>query len=268
MDFALSSVDPASALRDDPHVAISGDAKSSVRRPRTDKPSPILQRRVMPTDGLDFFPTPPWATRAFVEVLADRGWTDDGQTAWEPACGEGHMAEPLREAFARVHASDVHDYGCGYAVGSFLGGDGLDLDVARAPFAPDWIVTNPPFNLALPFLRRALGEARVGVAFLLRLAWVESAERHREIFSVRPPTLIAQSVDRIPMLDGRYDPNGTTTMAYAWFVWLKDAKTRKTEFDWIAPGAPARFVRAIDLEPRFVRSAATHPDLFEAIAAE
>lgn len=187
------------------------------------------------------------------------------------------MAEPLREAFGRVHASDVHDYGCGYEVGSFLGGDGgLDLDLARAPFEPDWIVTNPPFTLALPFLKRALEEARVGVAFLLRLAWVESQERYNDIFSVRPPTLIAQCVDRVPMLSGRYDPASSTTMAYAWFVWLRAAdeapkqfgKHSGTQFTWIPPGAPARFTRPVDLTPRFVRSVQTYPDLFEVLATE
>lgn len=233
----------------------------------------IVQRRLLPSDSLDFFPTPPWATRAFLAVLENRGWVEPGQTVWEPACGEGHMAEPLREAFARVYASDVHDYGCGYAAGSFLGDEGLELDVARPPFKPDWIITNPPFNLALPFLRRALEQAEVGVAFLARLAWVESQERFHDVFSWRPPALIAQSVDRIPMLEGRYDPSASTTMAYAWFVWLKDAKTATTEFNWIPPGARDKFIRPVDLEPRFVRSPMTHPDLFmaetpAAIAAE
>lgn len=237
----------------------------------------ITQRRVLPTDGLDYFPTPPWATRAFLETLAARAWITSDQSVWEPACGEGHMAEPLREAFGRVYASDVHDYSCGYAVGSFLGGDGgFDLDVARPPFAPDWIITNPPFTLALPFLKRALDEARVGVAFLLRLAWVESQERYNDIFSVRPPSLIAQCVDRVPMLSGRYDPAGSSAMAYAWFVWRRvtdEAPTQfgaqsSTEFTWIPPGAPARFTRPVDLTSRFVRSVQTHPDLFECLAAE
>lgn len=227
-------------------------------------PSPIVQRRVLPTDSLDFFPTPPWATRAFVhEVLFPRGFASQRQSVWEPAAGEGHMAEPLREIFARVHASDVHDYGEGYAQGSFVGDKAtFGFDLAQCPFLPDWIISNPPFVKALEFLQRALDEAAHGVAFLLRLAWLESEERYTEIFSRRPPALIAQCVDRVPMIKGRYDPTASTTMAYAWFVWTR-APASSTSFAWIPPGAPARWLRAHDLTPRFARSAGTHPNLFE-----
>lgn len=225
-------------------------------------PSNIVQRRILPTDSLDFFPTPPWQTRAFVnEILFAHGMARPDQSAWEPACGEGHMAEPLRELFAAVHASDVHDYGCGYDLGSFVG-DGLDI--AQCPFPPDWIISNPPFVKALEFLVRALGEARVGVAFLLRLAWLEAEERYSEVFSSRPPTLIAQCVDRVPMIKGRYDPAASTTMAYAWFVWTtEERRNARTEVTWIAPGAPSRWIRDCDLTPRFARSIGTHPTLFE-----
>jgi hypothetical protein len=39
---------------------------------------------------------------------------------WEPACGEGHMAEPLREYCDDIIASDLHDYGYGEAGIDFL----------------------------------------------------------------------------------------------------------------------------------------------------
>ena len=42
-------------------------------------------------------------------------------SAWEPAAGEGHMAEVLKEYLAWVRASDVFDYGCGDELGSFVG---------------------------------------------------------------------------------------------------------------------------------------------------
>jgi len=244
------------------------------RAKKQSKPSPILQRRILPTDSLDFFPTPPWATRAFVhEVLFANDMAHADQSVWEPAAGEGHMAEPLRESFARVHASDVHDYGEGYAIGSFVGhgaqGGSLDLDLARCPFRADWIISNPPFVLAREFVMRALDEAAVGVAFILRLAWLEAEERFEEIFSRRPPALIAQCVDRVPMHKGRYDPTGSTTMAYAWFVWTRECRGNgRPELTWIKPGAPSRWIRPHDLTPRFARSVDTHPSLFEAETAQ
>ena len=64
-------------------------------------------------DPREFFPTPPWATRALVERVL-RHLRREGQcqfqNAWEPACGEGHMAEVLREYFLHVEASDAYEY--------------------------------------------------------------------------------------------------------------------------------------------------------------
>jgi hypothetical protein len=114
-------------------------------------------------------------------------------SAWEPAAGEGHMAEVLMEYFQQVRASDVFDYGCGYEVGSFVG---CGPDVATVPSVPDWIITNPPFDLACEFALRAVSIARAGVALLVRSAWSEGGDRYRDLFSKRPPALIAQFAER------------------------------------------------------------------------
>lgn len=113
----------------------------------------VMQRRHVTVDKLDYYPTPPWATRAFMlEVLRAHECPRRFERIWEPACGEGHMAWVLEEFSDEVLASDVHDYGRGHAVGSFVG-EGLDV----MPSWPtcDWIITNPPFNLALEFAHRA-----------------------------------------------------------------------------------------------------------------
>ena len=81
----------------------------------------IMSSRVQSAKSLDFSPTPPWATRALMvhvmPVLGVQGF----QSVWEPACGEGHMAEVLREFFTEVTATDVFDYGYGDGVYDFLG---------------------------------------------------------------------------------------------------------------------------------------------------
>jgi hypothetical protein len=74
-----------------------------------------MATRVEPRDSLDYFPTPPWATRALCEHVIDIR----GCSVWEPACGEGHMVGPLKQYAESVAASDVHDYGFG-AVHDFL----------------------------------------------------------------------------------------------------------------------------------------------------
>lgn len=189
----------------------------------------VMARRHEAPDSLDFYPTPPWATRALCKVVLG---FDDGLSCWEPAAGEGHMAEVLREFFPIVHASDVHDYGKGYAIGSFTG---EGPDVAACPFQPHWIISNPPFNLGEEFVLRALAQARSGVAMLLRTVWVEGGERYQGIFSKTPPSMIAVFCERVPMQKGSWNPDGSSATSYAWFIWRKPVATT-TQFVWIPPG--------------------------------
>jgi hypothetical protein len=102
-----------------------------------------------PPDGLDYFPTPPWATRAlFAHVLPELGVGSPG-SVWEPACGDGIMAAVIEEyTSGPVVASDLIDYGYGTAPVDFL---------THAPLVrPDWTITNPPFRQGVEFALRAL----------------------------------------------------------------------------------------------------------------
>lgn len=200
----------------------------------------VMNRRLDPLDSLDFFPTPPWATRAlFRHVVMDMHGS-----CWEPAAGAGHMAEVLREVCDPVYASDIHDYGHGYAVGSFAGRTDVPEEPARCPFTPDWVVTNPPFNAAADFAIRGLNTARRGVALLVRSNWAEGARRYETLFRIAPPVIVAQFVERVPMVKGRWDPDASTATAYAWFVW--DRVRTGTRFMWIPPGCRQRLERPDD----------------------
>jgi hypothetical protein len=224
----------------------------------------VMARRVEPPGSLDYFPTPPWATRALLNhVLAQTPiFRNELHSCWEPAAGEGHMAEVLREYFTHVHATDVHDYGKRYGVGSFVG-EGLDVasyspcaDCAREHAAPDWVITNPPFNLAVEFAERALREAKVGVALLVRTAWAEGAERFARLFRTTPPATIAFFVERVPMTKGRWDPNASSATSYTWFVWRQEALRLglKTTAMWIPPGQRKALERPLDRK-RFAEAA-------------
>ncbi|MCB1492762.1 MAG: SAM-dependent methyltransferase [Rhodobiaceae bacterium] len=217
--------------------------------------SAVMAQRREPPDSLDFFPTPPWATRALFETL----WADVAPlralTAWDPACGQGHMAEPLRDIFGLVHASDVWPYGYG-AVQDFTFDD-------RPPGgAVDWIVTNPPFNIATLFFERAIDVARTGVAFLVRLQFLETQDRYHEIFDIHPPTVIAFFADRVPMIRGAWDPEASTATAYVWLVWIRDA-ARKPPV-WIPPGAARRYTRMSDMQLATPGEAARRREVQEA----
>lgn len=202
----------------------------------------VMAQRRSPPKSLDFFPTPPWATRALVEHVLDRRYRRQvfHKVAWDPAAGEGHMAETLKEYFGTTLASDVFDYGRGYPVVDFLD------PAVEVQKNVDFVITNPPFNTATQFATKALKAGVEGVFLLLRTAWLESDGRYQEIFAKRPPTVIAQFVERVPMVAGRYDPKASSATAYAWFGWIPAIPYGHTEFMWIPP-CKDRLVRAEDI---------------------
>ncbi|MGY4461519.1 SAM-dependent methyltransferase [Bradyrhizobium sp. LB13.1] len=186
----------------------------------------VMAQRVEAKDSLDNFPTPPWATRALLEhVIADAG-PFRRLTCWEPACGAGHMARPLKEYFGKVKASDIYGYGHG-TVADFLA---APIEAASV----DWVITNPPFRLAEDFVQRSLIAARHGVAILARTVFLESIGRYRDIFEKTPPTKFAQFTERVPMVKGRLDAKASTATGYAWFVWEKKAPTA-ARLMWVPP---------------------------------
>jgi hypothetical protein len=216
------------------------------REPGTTGHTAVMAQRREPPDALDYFPTPPWATRAlFKRVLPSLG-VETIAIMWEPACGEGHMAEVLAEfASGQVIGSDVFDYGYGQAPIDFL----HDEPIAR----PAWIITNPPFVAACEFTLRALDLASQGVAMLVRTQWIEGIGRYEKLFRDRPPTLYAPFVERVPMVKGRWDPTASTATAYAWFVWRKIASGVEvgnlptSRVLWIPPGCRRELARADDV---------------------
>ncbi|WP_244521509.1 hypothetical protein [Bradyrhizobium sp. DOA9] len=199
----------------------------------------IMSGRVEPDDSLDYFPTPPWATRALVEhVLAHLKIDAQRYSVREPACGEGHIAEVLEEYFAEVFASDVFDYGYG-AVADFLN--------EHTSQTADWFVTNPPFDeKAEAFFTRMLELARVGVAMFVRLQWLEGGGRYESIYSKTPPTCVAFFSERVNLCKGRWDPEGTTATAYVWLVWLRGRRAQPPF--WIPPVCRETLTRPDDAE--------------------
>jgi hypothetical protein len=83
-------------------------------------------------------------------------------------------------------------------------------------------------------LKRSLMIARRGVAILARTVFIESVGRYREIFEHTPPARFAPFTERVPMLKGRLDRNGSTATSYAWFVWEKDIQ-HDPRLMWVPP---------------------------------
>jgi hypothetical protein len=188
----------------------------------------VMGSRVEPKDSLDYFPTPPWATRALAERVLPHLGIGRLRSVREPAAGEGHMAEVLKEYADIVHASDLGHYG--YCDGGI---DFLDKTVA-APQV-DWIITNPPTtrSAVLAFTLRAL-ELAPNVAIFARLQWLETVDRYHKLFRPHPPTLVAVFTERVPLHKSVWVVNGSTATAYCWLVWVKGMSPRP--LFWIPDG--------------------------------
>lgn len=195
----------------------------------------VMAQRHEPHDSLDYFATPAWGTRALCEhVLPTASLADCN--VWEPACGEGHMAEPLREYFLSVHTSDIHDYdweGQERVVDFLFPGSEPPHIAAHGV---DWIITNPPFKLAAEFVHQALDRCDIGCAMLCRTVWLEGQSRYRELFSKRPPSIVAVFSERLPINKGAPRVDAGTATSYSWFVWFKrDIDIPISVLEWVPP---------------------------------
>ena len=117
--------------------------------------------------GDDFYPSPREAVDALIRL--ERPYLP--QRLWEPACGDGAIVQPFREAGYSVHATDLVARGC---PDSESGVDFL-LPVV-VPEGIGGVVTNPPFKFARQFVDKALGFSPY-VAMLLRLSFLEGSAR-------------------------------------------------------------------------------------------
>ena len=185
---------------------------------------PTLKRSA-DLDGPDFYPTPDWATWALVDNERFKG------RVWEPACGDGTMARVLCNTGCPVDASDLYNRGHGE----------IGVDFLKASRTVENIVTNPPYNSAEGFVEAGLRQATHKLCLLLRLAFLEGANRQRTIFAKTPPARVWIFSERITFYPAGAVVKGTGTTAYAWFVWDKKSDNLETELKWLPLGYKARY---------------------------
>lgn len=181
-------------------------------------------KRFADLDGPDFFPTPAWATYALIDNEKFSG------EIWESACGDGAMSRVLVKTGCPVSSSDLHNRGYG----------DIGIDFLTTKRNADNIVTNPPYNSAEGFVAAGVIKAKRKFALLLRLAFLEGANRANTIFARNPPSRVWVFSEQITFYPAGAIQKGTGTTAYAWFVWDKSA--RGTELKWFKPGYKARYL--------------------------
>src|SRR5262245_5076935 len=115
--------------------------------------------------GNDVYETPTPAVEALLHIEKLPHYI------WEPACGPGAIVKVLRKHGHTVFASDAVDYGWDHAIEDFL-----TVEVPISKINSVAIVTNPPYQLAEEFVKKALYFCPK-VVMLLRLAFLESVRR-------------------------------------------------------------------------------------------
>jgi hypothetical protein len=153
----------------------------------------------------DFYPTPPEVTAALMRFLALPPCL-----IWEPACGNGAMAEEMMRHGHEVLSSDIHSEGFGGCDIDFLAPDLLCDKLVRA------IITNPPFIYAEAFIRKAVPLAPT-VAMLLKSQYWHASKRAK-LFDDLPPAYVLPLTWRPDFLAGA--KGGAPTMDCLWTVWI------------------------------------------------
>jgi hypothetical protein len=160
---------------------------------------------------MTFFETPRWQTRALL-----RHQPDIAGVVLDPCAGNGSIASVVSRSGTRV---STNDWDTDLSADWHLDARSPDLYARVGPV--DWVVSNPPYAIpmCLDVVVRAVREARIGVAMLLRISFREPT-RHR---FPRGPWLKKNPVSRVltfPRYSYRVDGK-LESATTEWVVWLK-----------------------------------------------
>ena len=193
-----------------------------------------VARGKIKNDGQQYYPTPRWATRAFIKQF---GGLLQGNI-WEPACGGGDISEELLKLEGvKVTSTDL--YPKGYGNPSPI--DFLAYDLNKN--APRIIITNPPYSQSTQFMSHALQLLAKNKEYLLALFLPIGAlggqARYNAVYKTHPPTHIHQFSERVTLYPAGADPEtskGSGTLEHAWFVWTNIPNDIPV-LTWSPPGA-------------------------------
>lgn len=128
----------------------------------------------------------------------------------ECCSGDGAIARPLKSHGCQVDTNDFN-----FEMPAALCFDATDPCEWRF-VTHDWVVSNPPFKGASQIVPLAFNAAKIGVAMLLRLSFLEPCEDRADFLSQHPPTQLIV-LPRISFTgDGKTD-----SVTCAWMVWNK-----------------------------------------------
>jgi hypothetical protein len=156
----------------------------------------------------DSYPTPVAVTRALFTI-----WKPSHNLVWEPACGNGVMSKAITRHGYEVYSSDKNNTG--------FGASGVDFLWFDTPGCPATIITNPPFNLAEQFIRKAKALGIKELALVLKSTYWHAARRY-PLWKFWTPSIIAPLLWRPDFLG-----LGAPTMEIMWCIWDQSGQETK-----------------------------------------
>lgn len=159
----------------------------------------------------DFYETNAYAVIELLRQVPIRG------VLFECCAGKGAISLPLREYFP-TYPILTNDKDVSLPAGHHFDASKSE-NWERFVFPNetiDWTITNPPFSTAFKILVNAYDHSKLGVAFLLRLSFLEPTYQRQDWLDEHPP-------DKLIVLP-RFSFTGdgkTDSVTCAWMVWDK-----------------------------------------------
>lgn len=190
----------------------------------------------------DRYWTEPWLTSALLHVLEEE---EDPLICriWEPAAGRGDIVNVLLDngydAFASdIDLSEFDPNTCPCEVADFL------AETTAAPSDACAIITNPPYDKAEKFVRRAVNTPNIYfVAMLLRSEFA-AAKGRMDLFTVESGFAYEIKLTTRPRWDWwfREKPEAGPRHNFSWFVW--DWRDHMKSYFRSEIGAPSVYWRS------------------------
>jgi SAM-dependent methyltransferase len=180
-----------------------------------------------PRNPYDFYPTPLACAIAAIRLLPPPG---DGATVLDPGAGLGRWGQAWREVYGYtepITGVDLHQPARPVWYNSWYNTSFFNY---HPPALYDYVIGNPPFSVAEPFVAHGLRLLKPGgvLLYLLRMEFLGSQERGRGIWTRTPPSEVQILVTRPSF----WDNGKTDAMEYALFKWT-EGNVSKPVLSWL-----------------------------------
>lgn len=174
----------------------------------------------------DYYATDPIAVDKFLKTINKEN-IRIGKNIWECATGENHIKNVLIKYGYNVIGTDIVDRGKIDKQLDFL-------SLKENPYPNRTILTNPPYKLALEFLKKAYELQQNGdlIILMLKIQFLEGKSRYNFYKNNNPKYVLIHSSRVNCANNGDFETYKSSAMCYTWFIFEKGYKG-DTILKWI-----------------------------------